>query len=95
MKTASMTMLEIGNFEDLEHLVGLLNGAFEGVEYRLEPLKGQKGSYLFVEDVLAEDDFICGLVEKKGRKAYAYSSDVHALILGAYQRYVEKTGKSY
>jgi hypothetical protein len=90
MKTA-VTLLEIGNFEDLQHLIKLLNQTFEGMEYRLEPVPSQKDTYLFIEDPVREDEYECGVVEKKGKKAYAYSSAVHEMILGAYQRYLELT----
>lgn len=84
--------LEIGNFEDLEHLIGLLNGVFsKDTEYRLDPVKSQKGVYLFVEDPIHEDEYECGMVEKRGKKVYAYSPAVHSMILGAYGRYLEKT----
>jgi len=93
MKT-DVQMLEIGNFADLEHLVGLLNDTFKDMNYRLEKVPSQEGSYLFIEDVLAEDEYECGLIEKKGKKAYAISSAVHQMILGAYARYLEKTGQA-
>ncbi len=92
MKT-EMQMLEIGNFEDLEHLIVILNEAFEDMEYRLEEVPSKKGIYLFIEDPIHEDEYECGIVEKKGKKAYAYSDAVHQLILGAYNRYLEKTGQ--
>ncbi|MFA6024557.1 MAG: hypothetical protein WC777_05110 [Candidatus Gracilibacteria bacterium] len=92
MKTEA-TMLEIGNFEDLEHLVGLLNQAFEGTSYRLEKVQDQKQTYLFIEDPLAEDEYECGMIQKIGKKAYAYSEAVHQMIFGAYQRYLETTGR--
>ena len=92
MKT-DVQMLEIGNFADLEHLIGLLNQTFEGMSYRLEPVASQEGTYLFIEDVLAEDEYECGVIEKKGAKAYAISTAVHEMILGAYRRYLEKTGQ--
>lgn len=85
------THIEIGNFKDLEILVDLLNHAFKEMHYRLEPIEAQKGMYLFIEDPLQEDAYECGLVEKRGRKAFAYSSDVHALILGAYGKYLKKS----
>lgn len=84
--------LEIGNFEDLEHLIGLMNKAFnKDTEYRLEPVVSQKGVYLFVEDPIHEDEYECGMVEKRGKKVYAYSPAVHSMIFGAYERYLEKT----
>lgn len=85
-------VVEIGNFEDLQTLVGLLNQTFgKKLNYRLDEVQGQKGIYLFIEDPIGEDEYECGLVAKKGKKAYAFSSGVHAMILGAYQRYVEAT----
>jgi len=82
-------VLEIGNFEDLEHLVGLLNKAFKGAQYRLEPLPLQKGSYLFIEDFEDQDEYECGLVERMGKKVYG-APGVHRMIFGAYERYLEK-----
>ncbi len=93
MKT-DVQMLEIGNFADLEHLIGLLNATFKDMNYRLEEVPSQEGSYLFIEDVLAEDEYECGLIEKKGKKAYAISTAVHEMILGAYSRYLEKVGQA-
>lgn len=93
MKT-DVQLLEIGNFSDLEHLIGLLNDTFKDMNYRLEKVPSQEGSYLFIEDVLAEDEYECGLIEKKGKKAYAISPAVHQMILGAYGRYLEKTRQS-
>ncbi len=90
MKT-SVVMPEIGNFEDLQHLIELLNQSFQDMEYRLEPVPSQKDTYLFIEDPIHEDEYECGMVEKRGKKAYAYSSAVHEMILGAYQRYLELT----
>ncbi|MFA4815094.1 MAG: hypothetical protein WC924_02930 [Candidatus Gracilibacteria bacterium] len=92
MKTG-MQMLEIGNFEDLEHLVDLLNQTFKEMDYRLEKVPSQKGAYLFIEDPLQEDAYECGVIIKVGKKAYAYSSAVHEMILGAYQDYLEKAGQ--
>lgn len=89
-KIATVNVLEIGNFEDLEHLVGLLNQRFQGTEYRLEAVPHQEKLYLFIEDPLEEDSYECGLVEKKGAKAYAYSNGVYQMILGAYQRYLDQ-----
>jgi len=89
--SAALEMLEIGNFEDLKHLIGLLNKAFaKDTQYRLEPVATQKGVYLFVEDPVHEDEYECGMVEKRGKKAYAYSSAVHSMIFGAYERYLEQ-----
>jgi hypothetical protein len=93
MKT-DLAMIEIGRFEDLEQLIKLLNETFENMDYRLEPVPAQKGAYLFIEDPVLEDEYECGVIEKKGKKVYAYSPAVHQMILGAYQRYVEKTGKT-
>lgn len=87
-----MQTIEIGNFEDLETLVGLLNETFgASMNYRLEAVPDQKGVYLFIEDPLDEDEYECGLVTRRGKKAYAFSDGVHAMILGAYQRYQEAT----
>lgn len=93
MKT-EIQMLEIGNFADLEHLIKLLNETFKDMNYRLEAVPSQEGTYLFIEDILAEDEYECGVIEKKGKKAYAVSTAVHEMILGAYRRFVEKTGRS-
>ncbi|QQR55181.1 hypothetical protein IPG41_01295 [Candidatus Peregrinibacteria bacterium] len=82
-------MIELGTFKDLQALVKLLNTAWGDLEYRLEPVEGDKGSYLFVEDPLDQDTYECGIVEKKGAKAYALSSSVYELIIGAYLRYKE------
>lgn len=92
--TTQMQMLEIGAFEDLEHLIKLLNGTFENMDYRLEAIPSQKGAYLFIEDPIHEDEYECGVIIKQGKKAYAYSEAVHEMILGAYNRYLEKTGQA-
>lgn len=81
--------LEIGRFEDLEHLVKLLNKAWQHVEYRLEQLPNVKNLFLFVEDPIHGDSYECGLIEKRGKKAYAFSEAVHDMVMGAYERYVE------
>ncbi|MEK9159112.1 MAG: hypothetical protein AAB383_00120 [Patescibacteria group bacterium] len=93
MKT-DLQMLEIGNFEDLEHLIDLLNQTFKGMSYRLEAVPSKNDTFLFIEDPIAEDEYECGIIERKGKKAYAYSSAVHEMILGAYNRYLEKTQNS-
>lgn len=82
-------MIELGNFKDLQTLVKMLNTAWGDLEYRLEPVEGDADSYLFVEDPLDEDSYECGIVEKKGKKAYALSQSVYELIMGAYLRYKE------
>ena len=79
--------LLLGRFVDLETLVGLLNSAFEHMQYKLEPVKGQEGMYLFIEDEIRADEYECGLVEKIGDKAYAFSQAVHDMIMSAYDRY--------
>lgn len=87
-------MVEIGNFRDLETLVGLLNKAWaEQFEYRLEPVEGQKDVFLFVEDPLDEDEYECGIVEKRGAKAYAVSDAVYQMIMGAYLRFKAENAK--
>lgn len=83
-------MIELGNFEDLKTLVGLLNSAWKTWEYRLEPVEGREGMFLFVEDPLQEDEYECGMIEKKGKKAYAFSQDVYELVMGAYLRYKDQ-----
>lgn len=88
---SSLHMLEIGQFKDLEHLIALLNQTFPRMSYRLESIPTQEGAYLFIEDPMDEDEYECGVVMKMGQKAYAYSDAVHAMILGAYQDYLEKT----
>lgn len=80
-------MIELGNFKDLETLVGMLNSAWKQWEYRLEPVAGKKGAFLFVEDPLQEDEYECGMITKKGKKAYAFSQDVYDMVMGAYTRY--------
>lgn len=84
---------EIGGFEDLKTLIDLLNQAFSDVQYRLEPVADQKNTYLFIEDPLSKDEYECGIIVKRGLKAYAPSMDVHGLILGAYMRLKEMQGK--
>lgn len=86
-------MIEIGNFKDLETLVALLNRAWADYEYRLEPVEGQKNMFLFIEDPLNEEEYECGIVEKKGSKAYAVSDSVHEMIIGAYLRFKEENSK--
>lgn len=86
-------MVELGKFKDLETLVGLLNSAWKTWEYRLEPVVGQEGVFLFVEDPLQEDEFECGMIEKRGNKAYALSEDVYELVMGAYLRYKKQSEK--
>lgn len=83
-------MVQLGAFTDLETLVRLLNRAWTEWEYRLEPVEGQKDMFLFVEDPLDQDEYECGLVEKRGKKAYAISDDVYQLVMGAYLRYKEE-----
>ena len=85
----SQDFLEIGNFEDLKHLVGLLNQTFKDAKYRLEALPLQKGSYLFIEDFSDQDEYDCGIVEKMGKKVYGPPA-VHTMIFGAYERYLEQ-----
>lgn len=86
--------LEIGAWEDLETLVDMLNGSFEGYEYRLEPVKNKKNLYMFIEDPIHEDEYECGLITKKSKKAYAFSDAVHTMVMNAYQRYVEEFGEA-
>ena len=81
--------LELGRFQDLERLVELLNDSFEGTEYRLEAMADRDNLYLFIEDPLHADDYECGIVEKVGKKAVAFSPAVHHMVMGAYQRYLE------
>lgn len=83
-------MVEIGNFKDLQTLVQLLNSAWKVFEYRLEPVPGHNGVFLFIEDPLKEDEYECGMIEKRGKKAYAFSDDVYNLVMGAYLRYKEQ-----
>lgn len=87
---ASSHMLEIGQFKDLERLIVLLNQNFPKMNYRLEAVPSQKNSYLFIEDPIEEEEYECGIVMRMGKKAYAYSDAVHAMILGAYQNYLEQ-----
>jgi hypothetical protein len=84
--------LELGHFEDLKYLVKLLNGSMEGFEYDLKPVKGKKGVYLFMEQAPQDEEALCGMVHKKGKKAYAHTPAVHALVMDAYARYVEAHG---
>ena len=86
--------LEIGNWEDLEILIEKLNGYFEGYEYRLEKVQSKIGLYIFIEDPLKEDSYGGGLVIKHKGKAYAYSADVHDMIMGAYNKYLKETGET-
>lgn len=85
-----LSMIELGNFKDLQTLVKLLNKSWGDFEYRLEPVDGDKKSFLFVEDPLDEDSYECGVVKKEGSKAYALSQSVYELIIGAYLRYKEE-----
>lgn len=84
--------IELGNFEDLEHLVDLLNKAWPGRNYRLEAVPDQKNTYLFIEDPLAEDAYEAGVVMKSDQKALALSGAVYAMIMGAWQRYLDEFG---
>ena len=84
-------MVELGNFEDLKTLIGLLNSAWKTWEYRLEPVAGQNGVFLFVEDPLEEDEYECGMIAKRGKKAYAFSPEVYEMVMGAYLRYKEES----
>ncbi len=81
--------VEIGAFKDLETLVELLNMRFPRMKYSLEELPGIEETYLFIEDPLDEDEYQCGLIERKGKKVFAISSDVYDLVIGAYERYLE------
>ncbi|MFA5793052.1 MAG: hypothetical protein WC897_04270 [Candidatus Gracilibacteria bacterium] len=85
--------LLLGQFDDLKTLTILLNEAFSKMEYRLEPMADEKNMYLFVEDPLEEDEYECGIVMERDGKAYALSTDVQDLILGAYMRFKEERGK--
>jgi hypothetical protein len=87
------TSLLIGNWEDLEYLVELLDSAFEAYEYRLEKVPGGEEFFLFVEDPVGEDEYECGIVRKVAGEAYAFSDDVHKMIFSAYQRYVDEFGE--
>ncbi|MBT4384928.1 hypothetical protein HOD30_04230 [Candidatus Peregrinibacteria bacterium] len=84
-------LLEIGDFQDLKHLIEILNNVFESVEYRLEKVEGKKDTYLFCEDPDGDDEYECGMIIKMGKKAYAFSPVVHELVLGAYQKYLDET----
>lgn len=85
--------LEIGEFEDLAYLVDKLSRAWDGIEYRLEKLRGQGNNYVFIQDILSEDEYECGVVEKIGKRAFAFSPAVHEMIMRAYLRYVEDFGE--
>lgn len=91
-KTGDDATILIGAFEDLEYLVEVLNGAWEAFEYRLEQTPNKKDLFMFIEDPVKEDEYECGIVENRDGKAYAFSSDVYAMIMGAYQRYTEEFG---
>ena len=84
--------MEIGQFSDLVYLVSKIGSAWKGVEYRLEELDGEKDAYVFIEDVLEEDDYECGIVRRRGTKAIAFSPDVHKMIMSAYEQYVQDFG---
>lgn len=86
-------MIELGNFKDLQTLVGMLNSAWKQWEYRLEPVSGEKGVFLFVEDPLQEDEYECGMITKQGQKAYALSQDVYDMVMGAYLKYKKEFSK--
>ncbi|MEK7146506.1 MAG: hypothetical protein AAB802_05010 [Patescibacteria group bacterium] len=84
-------MMELGHFEDLKHLVQLLNRSWAGKwEYRLEKVPGKRGVYLFVEDDPTQDEYECGVIHKIQDKAIALSEAVHSLVMGAYLRYQEE-----
>lgn len=83
----------IGRFQDLEALVDMLNGAWESVDYRLDKVKGQRGTYLFVEDPVGAEEYECGIILKKKGNAYSLSPAVHHMVMGAYNRYVEEFGE--
>lgn len=85
-----LSMIELGNFKDLQTLVKLLNNSWGDFEYRLEAVEGDRKSFLFIEDPLDQDSYECGVVKKEGAKAYALSSSVYDLIMGAYLRYKEE-----
>lgn len=89
---AQAQSLEIGEWEDLVHLIMLLNGSWESREYRLERVPNKTGMWLFVEDILNEDEYSCGIIEKDGKKAIAFSPAVHAMVMNAYQEYVDEFG---
>lgn len=84
--------MEIGQFSDLVYLVSKLGSAWNGLEYRLEELDGEKDTYVFIEDVLNEDEYECGIVKRKGKKAIAFSPAVHKMIMSAYEQYVQDFG---
>lgn len=84
--------LEIGQFSDLVYLVSKIGSAWKGVEYRLEELDGEKDTFVFIEDVLKEDEYECGIVRRKGKKAVAFSPAVHKMIMSAYEQYVQDFG---
>ncbi len=85
--------LLIGAWDDLEYLVELLNGAWESVEYRLEKVPGGEDFFLFIEDPIREDEYECGIVERREDEAYAFSDAVHEMVMKAYMRYVEEFGE--
>lgn len=85
--------LLVGAWADLEYLVGVLNKAWESHEYRLELVPGGKDFYLFVEDPIKEDEYECGIVERRGDDAFAFSEAVHEMIMKAYLKYVEEFGE--
>ncbi|MFT7184527.1 MAG: hypothetical protein ACI9QC_000871 [Oceanicoccus sp.] len=84
--------LLVGDFSDLKHLVKMLNGAWESVEFRFEKMKAKPNYYLFIEDDKSLDNAEVGVVERHGDKVYAFTPAVHDLIMGAYKRYVTEFG---
>lgn len=84
--------LYVGQFEDLEYLTELLNGAWESIDYRLESIAEKKNHYLFIEDHKAGDDAEVGVLERRGDRVFAFTPAVHDLVMRAYDRYVEDFG---
>ena len=85
--------LLIGDWADLEYLLGVLNGGWESIEYRLEQVPGGENFFLFIEDPVQGDEYECGIVEKRGKEAYAFSDAVHEMIMKAYLKYVDEFGE--
>lgn len=83
--------IEIGNFKDLEYLVLKLSDAWKGMQYRLEEV--ESGTFLFIQDVLSEDDYECGIIHRKRNKAIALSPAVHKMVMSAYNKYVADFGE--
>jgi hypothetical protein len=79
-------LIELGSWEDLVYLVSLLREKFPKIDFRLDRIRGKKNQFLFIEDAEDQDSYDCGLILRRKGKAYAFSPDVHAFVMGSYDR---------